>query len=174
MLLDIQIARHSQDLGLHSECYLWRTTLQNSEGSSTLSGPNISKRRNFTTAMIRTIPVCWTGEMGKWAKVSRKEQQTNSCENFLPSDWTGCRRENREMGSTGQGSRFCPFLCFLCDILSSHPVRVQINLPPMNERPRYRNWIFLPCNVGRTGIYIAHNGNASADAAPRPPPPESD
>ena len=26
------------------------------------------------------------------------------------------------MGNTGQCSRFSPFLCFLCDILSSHPL----------------------------------------------------
>ena len=40
-------------------------------------------------------------------------------------DWTGCRTANREMGRICRTSKRCPFclvLCFLCEILSSHPV----------------------------------------------------
>ena len=44
---------------------------------------------------------------------------------ILLGSWTVCRTGNRKVGRigrTGQCYSFCPFLFFLCDILSSHPV----------------------------------------------------
>ena len=41
---------------------------------------------------------------------------------YSPGDCIGCRTGNGKMGRIGCISQFCPFLCFLFNILSNHPV----------------------------------------------------
>ena len=41
---------------------------------------------------------------------------------YSPGEWIGCYTGNRKMGRIVCTSQFCPFLCFLFNILSSHPV----------------------------------------------------
>ena len=138
---------------------------------------NVPACRSLYIGLICTVVILW-GAVTSWfccpccpgAKYI-EEKQARCPISFRMSefliilgDWVGCPAGNRKMSRIGRTAQCCPFcssLCFLCDILSSHPV---LNFHPGTAFTRLR----ARGGRGSRGWRGSWAGSSSGPASARP------